>query len=388
MSPSCALKFEDPRAPSSSCSVRACVPFLGAHVFCLRIGRTCHSASASASADVTGGPTGDWVATVDAFRKSPTESQRASSTLYRDMFTANYRPQNFSVVFTAEAGATYEYRVQMSGTSYTRHIATYVEELYTAKSPAPSMTVTPSPTPSLSASISPSVSPSVAASPTGSPSVSGSKTVSGSVTASVTASLSVSRSLSASSTGSPSFTASRSISASFTASPSISASVTRSATASGSPYIPYQRSYPANSLSHSFGLPNGAEAWAVSTADKNAWAVYGPFATDVPLNTKLCAWFYLSIDNNSQDKHGVAVIDVANRGTVVNQRYLQRQHFNAPSTVQVFSVCFTSPSSSTNIGMEYRVWTPGEEEGQLATGAVFRIHAHCEPLSGRTSPTS
>lgn len=121
----------------------------------------------------------------------------------------------------------------------------------------------------------------------------------------------------------------------------------------------YQRSYPANSLSHNFGTASGAEAWSVTTADKNGVAIYGPYAADVPLSAKMCAFFYLSIADSTGDTAGVMVLDVANRGTVLNQRYLQRQHFNAANTMQAFSVCFTSPSSSTNMGVEYRVWTPG-----------------------------
>lgn len=122
----------------------------------------------------------------------------------------------------------------------------------------------------------------------------------------------------------------------------------------------YQRSYPATVFSHSFGAQSGAEGWAVTTSNKGVWAIFGPFETDVPLSTKLCAWFHLSIDDVTSDDHGVVVIDIANRGSTINTKYLQRQHFNAANTMQAFSVCATMPSSSTNIGIEYRVWTPGE----------------------------
>lgn len=115
-------------------------------------------------------------------------------------------------------------------------------------------------------------------------------------------------------------------------------------------------------LGHNFGSASGYEAWTVTTANKGDYAAYGPYATDVPLNTRLCAWFYLAVDNVVADSAGVVVIDAANRGTPMNRKYLQRQHFNAANTMQAFSVCFTTPSSSSNINIEYRAWTPGEQK--------------------------
>lgn len=119
----------------------------------------------------------------------------------------------------------------------------------------------------------------------------------------------------------------------------------------------YQRIYPATTFGHNLGSQIGGSAWAVTTADRGDYVLLGPYEGDVPLNTKLCAWFHLSIDDATSDLHGVAMLDVASRGSVLNKRYVQRQHFNAANSVQAFSVCFTSPSSNPN--MEYRMWTPG-----------------------------
>lgn len=121
----------------------------------------------------------------------------------------------------------------------------------------------------------------------------------------------------------------------------------------------YQRSYPATVFSHDFGFSSGYEAWAITTGNAG-YGIFGPYETDVPLSTKLCAWFHLSTDDATSDTAGIVRIDVANRNTALNTRYLQRQHFNAANTAQAFSVCFTSPSTSANIGMEYRAWVPGK----------------------------
>lgn len=45
-------------------------------------------------------------------------------------------------------------------------------------------------------------------------------------------------------------------------------------------------------------------------------------------------------------------------GTVLGDRYLLRNWFNAAGVVQVFPVCYQGPGA-TNPGLEYRVWTHG-----------------------------
>lgn len=272
------------------------------------------------TADVVTAGSTELVAKIDVYNAAVVSSRN----LLRGDFPANYQPANFSLTFNSVVGAGYEWRVDMMGPSYIRHIATYIEQ--TSNVPAlPCVSMTNTPTPSTSPSTSASRSRS----------------------ASVTTTVSVSPSMSASATA--------------------SGSASRTPSGTVTPRVPYERSYAAAGLNHSFGAVSGSEGWAVTTLEKGAWAVFGPYASDVPLATKLCVYFHLSISDATTDKAGVVVLDVFNKGTVLNTRYVQRQHFNAANERQSFPVCFKSPSTGSNL-LEYRVWTPGAQH-HLASSA-------------------
>lgn len=274
----------------------------------------------------------------------------ASLYIKRNDFAANNAPQNFTLYFTAPASPDMEYRVWWFGGAQLYDLARYVSQVQGPNNTCPSLL----PSASVSTTASPSMSPSLTASQSGGLSTSPSPSLSGSISGSA----SLSPSESATTSGSASASSSGSQSATPTATPSVSPSGSRTwAPQPG----PYRRSYSGASLLHQIGLPAGdGSSWAVginaSDAGKNI--VYGPFADDAPPAMKLCAWFWMSIDDRASDKLGVASLQVWDGMSLLNERYLPRNAFNATNTPQSFSVCFTTPSSGI-LALDYRVWTVG-----------------------------
>lgn len=124
----------------------------------------------------------------------------------------------------------------------------------------------------------------------------------------------------------------------------------------------YQKSYNGNApeLGHIVGAAVGSAWQAPGGIAGGDYVVYGPYASDFTVNTKMCTWFYLSIGDVSTDKLGVISLDVVTDlgATILGDRYLLRNWFSAPGGVQVFPVCYQGPAATTP-GIEYRVWTHG-----------------------------
>ncbi len=99
-----------------------------------------------------------------------------------------------------------------------------------------------------------------------------------------------------------------------------------------------------------------ANGWrAVTNCAHDTYLTFGPYATNIPTGNQT-ARFWLSVDNNSADNSPIARVEVNNAttGTVLAQRVINRQEWNATNIYRPFDLAFTNATAGQQL--EFRVY--------------------------------